>query len=164
MNIKERYEKQKAREQAEWDALSEEEKAERKRNIEFATQEWLAHHDFKLIDAYYNLRRKYKLRTKYNLRTVKSIVEAVESGRIVIDDADFPGGSYTAFKESLSTTDYDNDDFGTRELPAHLKMTAREYLEWYESGHLGWSVDNVYAGYSSYEAWKAAILAGELDD
>lgn len=164
MKLSEMHKQQKAREQAEWDALSDEERARRQQSVKDATEEWNRHHDFKAEQAYCELRYKYKLRTKHNLRTVRAIIDAVESGKITIEDSDFPYGSYKAFKESVDVIDYDGDDFGTKELPAHLKMTAREYLEWYESGHLGWSVDNVYAGYSSYEAWKAAILAGELDD
>lgn len=164
MKLSEMHKQQKTRKQAEWDALSDEEKARRQQDIKDATEEWKRHHDLNAEHAYSALRYKYKLRTKYNLRTVRAIIDAVDSGKIVIEDSDFPYGSYKAFKESVDVIDYDGDDFGTKELPAQLKMTAREYLEWYESGHLGWSVDNVYAGYSSYEAWKAAILAGELDD
>ena len=58
------------------------------------------------------MRFKYKLRTKYNLRTVRSIINAVESGKIVIEDSDFPYGSYKAFKESVNVIDYDDDNFG----------------------------------------------------
>jgi len=164
MNIKERYEKQKAREKAEWDALSEEEKARREQDVKAAIDEWNRHHDLAAEQAYHELRYKYKLRTKHNLRTVRAIIDAVESGKIIIEDSDFPYGSYKAFKESVDTIDYDGDDFGTKELPAPANMTAREFLAWYEAGSPGWSVNFHNGGYSSYEAWKAAVLAGELDD
>lgn len=166
MKLSEMHKRQKAREQAEWDALSDEEKARRQQSVKDATEEWKRHHDSKAEQAYRELRYKYKLRTKHNLRTVRAIIDAVESGKIVIEDSDFPYGSYKAFKDSVDVIDYDNDDYGQAPKSPWCYMSIREYLEWLESGHQGWEVNfNPQSrGYSSYEAWKAAVLAGELDD
>lgn len=166
MKLSEMHERQKAREKAEWNALPEEEKIRRQQRAKAEMEEWHRHHDLKAAQAYRELRHKYKLRTKHNLRTVRSIIDAVESGKIVIEDSDFPYGSYRAFKESVDVIDYDDDNFGRKPNKPWCYMSTREYLEWFESGHLGWEVNfNPQSrGYSSYEAWKAAVLAGDLDD
>lgn len=166
MKLSEMHKQQKAMEQAEWNALSDEEKARRQQGAKDAMNEWEQHHDSEASRAYMNLRHKYKLRTRYGLRTVRSIIDAVDSGKLIIDDADFPYGSYEAFKSSVDTIDYDNDDYGRAPKWPWCYMSIREYLEWLESGHQGWEVNfsPQSRGYSSYEAWKAAVLAGELDD
>jgi len=166
MKLSEMHKQQKAREQAEWDALSDEEKARRIQCAKNAMDEWNRHHDSEASCAYMKLRHKYKLRTKYGLRTVRSIIDAVDSGKLVIDDTDFPYGSYEAFKSSVDTIDYDNDDCGQAPKHPWCYMSIREYLQWIESGHPGYSINfNPQArGYSSYEAWKAAVLSGDLDD
>jgi len=166
MKLSEMHKQQKAREQAEWNALSDEEKARRQQHAKDAMDEWNRRHDLDAEQVYRELRRKYKLRTKHNLRTVRAIIDAVESDKIAIEDSDFPYGSYKAFKKSVDVIDYDDDNFGQKPNTPWCYMTMKEYLQWIESGHPGYSINfNPQArGYSSYEAWKAAVLAGDLDD
>jgi hypothetical protein len=163
---RERYKKYEVERQAKWNAFSDGKKVLIEQRVKQERDEWNRHYDLEALSVYKAMRFKYKLRTKYNLRTVRSIINAVESGKIVIEDSDFPYGNYKAFKESVNVIDYDDDNFGQKPNVPWCYMTMKEYLQWIESGHSSYSINfNPQSrGYSSYEAWKAAVLAGDLDN